>query len=176
MTLDVRRGTPVWAFMELRKVALVKLMSDLVDREDCGLPDADCNRVKATLEKMAVVFSGVPDSKAFLKTTIHARFVEFADAYERWNDEPKSLGPDEHDKAAKLRKKLLRRMQQSHQRFSSTQRKNMHILDRELDLKLTQDLYGLLGSLSKSLPEVFKGVGESVAKFIGKHDKAESAE
>jgi hypothetical protein len=159
---DARRGTVLWGFKSWRSDALVGLMHDLVDIEASGLSENECAEVKRTLEKICNAFSAIPDRK-FLRGTIWDAMTKFADAYGYWNDEYRK--PGNAARAIELRKKGIRMMQNYRNLLAARQRKNQHILQNEVDLKLVNDLYGVCGELVKSMPTLFKTLGIAVEAF-----------
>ncbi len=49
-------------------------------------------------------------------------------------------------------------MQNYRNLLATRQRKNQHILQSEVDLKLVNDLYGACGELAKSMPTLFRNI------------------
>jgi hypothetical protein len=161
--IDASYGSSLWAFKQWRRGALVALMHDLIDLTDTGFRTADeCTQVKRSLEKVCVLLSAVPD-RSFLCGSMMGAMQRFADAYAYWNDEPHK--PENAHRAKEIRQKGMRRMQNYRHQFAKYERRNMHILQNELDLKLVTDLYAALGVLTASLPDVFKGLRKSIERF-----------
>ncbi|MGI9105821.1 MAG: hypothetical protein ACR2G4_06195 [Pyrinomonadaceae bacterium] len=63
--IAAQRGTPLWAFKRLREDALVMLMNDLVNAQNYGLTDEQCNQVKLALGQVVNCASAIPDGSMF---------------------------------------------------------------------------------------------------------------
>lgn len=156
---DTRRGTALWGLNRLREDALVRLMHDLVDVEIRGLTAEECDQVKTALTKVVTVFSAIPDQSFFRKSIWH-EIDNFRRAYEDWN-EPK--GGEEP--ARQHRKNSIRKMQKARNAAATRIRKNMRILEKELDLILIEDSYEALGELTKAVPDIFRNLSKAIVRF-----------
>jgi hypothetical protein len=155
--VDASRGTVVWGFNKFRSDALVQLLNDLITRESIGLSDDQCQTVRVYLSKVVGVATEIPDG-AWLKDTVWTSLQEFEQLYVVWNSH---AGMD----APAKRKLTLKAMRRKRDRLSRKIRNNQLILATESDAKLLNDVYGALGDLSRSLPEVFRSLSSAVNRF-----------
>lgn len=154
-----QHGTPSWAFNRLREDALVQLMDDLAARQYKGLTRDKCDRVKLALAKAVNCATAIPDGSFFTKP-IWKRMKAFEMTYESWN-EPK--GDDAY--AVEHRQKELERLRKLRHKLAKTTRKNLAVIDKELDIKLVEDVYEALSNLVTSAPETFKNVARALERF-----------
>lgn len=157
--IRTERGTPLWSLNTFRSNVLSKLLDDLLARENEGLTQEQCARVKLALEKMIDAASGIPDG-GFLRGTIWKELEKFAALYQKWNDIPGSDG-----KAARQRKQMLKKLRRQRHRLARRIRKNLYIISRELDLKLLGRVYDATGDLAQALPEIFKSLPKALKKY-----------
>lgn len=152
-------GTPSWAFNRLREDAFVQLMDDLASVQYQGLKPEDCERVKIALAKAVNCATAIPDGSFFTKP-IWQRIKAFEITYHSWN-EPKGADPF----AVEHRQKELERLRKLRHKLAKTTRKNLAVLDKELDIKLVEDVYQALSNLVTSAPETFKNVARALERF-----------
>lgn len=155
--VDASRGTVVWGFNKFRSDALVQLLNDLIARERNGLSDDQCRTVQVALGKVVGAATAIPDG-AWLKDTVWTSLQEFEQLYIAWNSH---AGMD----APAKRKHTLQTMRRKRHKLSRRIRQNQLILSTESDAKLLNDVYGALGDLSRSLPEVFRSLSGAVSRF-----------
>lgn len=156
---NANRGTAAWGFKQFKEDALVQLMLDLFERESSGLDDEQCKIVSKSLEKISIQLSAIPD-KFWIRSSIMEAFDKLKDAYIKWNE---IEGSDE--KAAKSRRKALKKMRKCRHKLSTVVRKNMYILSQAIDLKLVENMYEALGAIPKVLPEIFINLAKALARF-----------
>jgi hypothetical protein len=147
--IDNRRGTALWAFNRLRSDALVMLMNDLVRAQSDGLNEEQCDHVKIVLAQVSNCATALPDGSAIRKA-IWREFQRFEDIYASWND-PKG----NYASAQDHRKKELRNLRKCRHKLSRRTRKNLHILEDNLDLAIVDAAYGSLEDLIKLAPKYF---------------------
>lgn len=155
--VDASRGTVVWGFNKFRSDALVQLLNDLIAREADGLPDEQCKMVQVALSKVVGVTNAIP-AGAWLKETVWTSLQEFEQLYISWNSHAGVNAPTE-------RQRTLKVMRRKRNRLARKIRMNQLILATESDSKLIDDVYGSLGELSESLPEVFTHLTGAVNRF-----------
>lgn len=158
-TVDNRRGTPFWAMNVLRSDLLTNLLLDLHDCEEAGLSDEECKVVSSSLEKMAIIASGIPD-KWLIFSSIKKAMDKFTEAYIDWND-PKGTDAE----AREGRKKALILLRDRRHSLAKVVHRNRYIISNEVDLQLIKDLYSTAGTIPKQMPKLFKRVAGSVKRF-----------
>lgn len=161
-TAYAKRGSPVWAFNRFKQDVLVKLMYDLYELADSGITDEQCKHIRDALEKISISMSNIPDNFLFTGSIMSA-FDKFKDLYIDWND---VKGQD--DRAIKKRTYILEKMKNKRHKLASITRKNQHILYKNLDLKLIEDMYQALGSIPNAFPELFKNLGSAIQRYFDK--------
>lgn len=159
LTVDNRRGTVLWGIYSLRADGLSRLLDDLVDLETKGLLQHECKQVQAALTKIAGRAAAVPDG-SFWRSQIYREFEVFAELYEEWNSRE---GPSEE--AIGHRKRTLKKLRHQRNKLATRIRRNQFVLQNELDLMLVEGMYTALRDLTTSLPEIFKGLAEAVARY-----------
>lgn len=157
--LDASRGSALWAFNQFRTDALTQLLNDLTALEQVGLKIDQCDRVKRTLAELTNIATAIPDGSYF-RSAIWKEFEHFSDIYAQWNSHE---GGD--PAFIKRRQTELRRLRARRHKIANRIRRNQHILQNDLDLKMVSDMYRALGSLTKALPEIFLSLAKSVERF-----------
>lgn len=163
--IDNRRGTALWAFNRLRSDALVMLMNDLVRAQSDGLNEEQCDHVKIVLAQVSNCATALPDGSAIRKA-IWQEFQRFEDIYASWND-PKG----NYASAQDHRKKELRKLRRCRHKLARRTRKNLHILEDNLDLAIVDAAYGSLEDLIKLAPEVFRDLSKAIKRFAKSKNK-----
>lgn len=164
--LDARRGTAVWGANRFRSDALASLLDDLTVRESKGLNEKECGAVKIALGFLVNSATTIPD-KAWWRTTIWEELQDFLDIYETWNNEH----GDSKDSITR-RQCALKKLRAKRNRIATKVRHHQLIIQSELDLKLIKDMYGALGKLANTFPDIFIQLGEAVSRFYYVLDKA----
>lgn len=159
--LDTKRGSVLWHFNQFRSDLLVALMDDLVEHQETGLDEDDCDQVLKGLAKMVNWASAFPDG-SFLRRSVYQEMQEFEKSFQNWC-------AIKGDRSAKQRErqKVLQQMRKFRNRLSRKARQNQFILDQELDLKLIDSLYDILHGISQSVPNFFTALTKALEK-IGK--------
>lgn len=152
-------GTSSWAFKRLREDALVQLLNDLTSAQSAGLDVATCDLVKVALAKAVNAATAIPDG-SFLTRPIWKDMRKFEITYHSWN-EPKSPQPE----AAAHRRRELERLRKFRHKLATRTRKNMAVIEKELDLQLVKDVYSAFGSLVTAAPDIFKSLASALARF-----------
>jgi hypothetical protein len=159
LVIDASRGTALWGINLFRADALSQLMNDLLYREKVGLLDEQCDKVKLALGEVVNVASSIPDGSWF-RGAIWQELQDFADIYTNWNSH---YG---NDPAIVQRRQLeLRKLRDKRNRIARRIRKNQHVLQNELDLRLVDNMYAAFGKLVHSLPDVFVNLAKAIERF-----------
>lgn len=154
--VDQRRGTPIWAYEQLRKDALVQLMIDLSRLEQRGLSRVECDQVRQALEELALAASAIPDKRLF-RSSIRGKLNRFAAGYVAWN------GHTGKDPATRLaRRAAINRLADLRQELAVVERRNWHIIRTEVDLELVTKMYGALGNVITAMPDLFANLAKAV--------------
>lgn len=144
-----QKGTVTYDLNRWRKDALTALLDDLVNAEVEGFDSAACGKVRNALERGANRASGLPDGTVF-RTSIYKDMERLIEAYEAWNE------PDGNDRTMILkRRKLLRKLRERRHKLARRIRRNMQILEEELDKEFVRAQYEALSDLVRSLPHHF---------------------
>lgn len=159
LVVDASRGTPLWGINLFRADALSQLMNDLLHREKLGLLDEQCEKVKLALGEIVNVASSIPDGSWF-GGAIWQELQDFADIYANWNSH---YGND--PAIVQRRQSELRKLRGKRNRIARRIRKNQHVLQNELDLRLVDDMYAAFGKLVHALPEVFVNLAKAIERF-----------
>jgi len=158
--LDIgRRGSPSWAFNRLREDALAQLLNDLYSVEDQGLTPEQCKLVADAIAKVVNYATAIPDG-SFLSRPIWVILQKFENAYRNWN-EPKGVTPQ----AIQHRRNHYFRLRKIRHKIARRTRKNLAVIDKELDIKLVEDTYKALGNLVSAGPDIFKNLAKAVSRF-----------
>lgn len=156
------KNTAVWGFDIFRQDALPRLLDDLGATNQKGIPEEICDLVKGTHDRMTDIASTLPD-KSFFRKSVWQAFDGYAEAYALWND------VEGDDPATQIeRRKALKNVRNKRNVLATTVRKNRHVLESELDLKIVDDIYATLGDLVKNAPEYFQKLGAAVSRYDAK--------
>lgn len=158
--LNASRGTVVWGINWFRQDALSKLLDDLLDKEQTGYSQEICDKVKEAIGKIANLSSGFPDHSWWRKSIL-SEIEGFLKIYEKWNNHE----GDELEKIAG-RKKELKNLRSKRNKLATRIRKNQHIIDNELDLKLVESIYKALSMLVESFPETFTSLAKALNRYV----------
>ena len=154
-----QRGTTLWAFKRTKEDALTALLDDLLETEKSGLDDPQCDAIKKSIGHIVNWSTAIPDS-SFFRKSISEVLKKFEDEYHYWN-RPK--GTDE--KTIKHRHDKLNALRKLRQKVAKKARSHGHELEKELDLKLIEDVYKALGDVVSTCPEIFKNLSKAVSRF-----------
>ncbi|WP_439372677.1 hypothetical protein [Bradyrhizobium sp. DASA03120] len=155
----LRRNTPAWAMDRFRSDALPRFLDDLAPVSETGISEAECQRVRATLNQFTDHASWLPDGGVF-RRAIWQHLQDFHDLYSKWND---VQGTDDASRA--LRFEIIREIRGCRNRLAKAVRVNSHLLNKELDLKLVDAYYKSLGDLVRAAPRLFLKLSEAVARY-----------
>lgn len=155
------RGTAVWGLNQFRQGALVSLLNDLASVRESGLAGDQCKEVEQALERVVNVSTQIPDG-SFFRKSVYQHLEKFLALYNKWNNPGDASDPIGH------RQRFLKKLRKRRHRLARTIRRNQHVLNRELDLKLLEKIYASLGGLATSLPEIFKDLAKTVKNFSKK--------
>jgi hypothetical protein len=158
----LRRNTPAWAMDRFRSDALPRLLDDLAPVAETGISEAECQRVRATLNQFTDQASRLPDGGIFRKA-IWQHLQDFHDLYSKWND---IQGTDDASRARRV--EIIREIRGCRNRLAKAVRVNSHILGKELDLKLIDGFYKSLGDLVRAVPRLFVKLSEAVARYLAR--------
>lgn len=156
---NASRNTPGWALDRLRADALPRMLDDLRPFSDAGIHEAKCVEVKRALKSITDEAAAIPDGGIFRKA-LYQHFEEFSRLYTAWND---VNGSDAS--AIQQRENIQKQMRAERNRLAIAHRKNSHILNRELDLKIIDSCYAALNKLVRSVP-TFTKLAEAVARYF----------
>ncbi|WP_041598648.1 hypothetical protein [Hahella chejuensis] len=162
--VDRRRGSTLWGINQFRSDALSQLLNDLLCRENVGFEDAQCDKVKQALGEIVNAATAIPDGN-FLQRTVWKEMQDFADIYARWNSHS---GND--PKFIKRRQTELKKLRSKRNKIARRMRNNQRILEKELDLKFVEGIYGSMDDLVRALPEVFTNLAKAVERFSQRKD------
>jgi hypothetical protein len=154
-----QRGTPSWAYNRLREDALVQLLNDLVVAEKKGLNRKQCDLVKEAMAQMVNAATAIPDGSFFTRP-IWQDIKKFEDTYWSWNDHKV-----EDYYAVEHRRKELERLRKIRHKIAKRARKNLAVLDQELDIQLVKNVYEALGNLVTAAPDIFKNIARAIERF-----------
>jgi hypothetical protein len=152
-------GGSAWAFNRLRDDALVQLLNDLTMAQMNGLDFATCKLVKDALAMAVNCATGIPDG-SFLTRPIWKDMRKFEITYHSWN-EPKSPEPD----AIAHRGNELQRLRNIRHKLARRTRRNLAIIERDLDIQMIKDVYTGFGNLVTCAPEIFKNLASALNRF-----------
>ena len=153
------RGSVVWGFNAFRRDALVNLLNDLLERKENGLNKTECDLVAKAIGKIVHIATAIPDG-SWVRGAIWKELQNFEKIYERWNSHE---GND--PEIVKNRIKELKNLRKSRHNIARKVRKNGHIIDKELDLTLVEDMYAAFGGLVKALPDIFTNLSRAINHF-----------
>jgi hypothetical protein len=140
---------------------LTALLDDLVNAEENGLHPDSCREVRKALERGANKASSLPDG-TFFRKSIYRDMERFVEAYQAWND------PIGSDRATTLkRRKLLGKLRERRNKLARRIRRNMQVLEEELDKEFVRAQYEALNDLVRSLPSHFGELAKVVHKLMG---------
>jgi hypothetical protein len=142
---DMARNSPGWAFDRFRSDALPRLLDDLGPVNHQGIDEADCQRIKAALNEIANQASNIPDGTIFRKA-IYQHLETYFDLYSKWND-VKGIDRD----AQQRRNAVVKEIRACRHALAKACRKNIHVLNKELDLKNVDSFYAALRKLVQAV-------------------------
>ncbi|NIW79280.1 MAG: hypothetical protein GWN16_07365 [Calditrichae bacterium] len=157
--LDDSKGTKLWAFDNLRKDVLVRLMNDLSVAQKAGLSDEQCEGVKVMLAQITNTVTAIPDT-IVIGRKIWRDFNRFEKVFADWNE---IKGNDET--TSRQRKKKLDKLRSIRHKLANKIRRNKYILDNQLDLELIKSSYEAVNELVKIAPNTFKELGKALKKY-----------
>lgn len=129
-------------------------MNDLVDSEETGLDPNVADAVTRTLERILNVYSAVPD-KSWLNGSLLDSGKRFAKAVESWFKATDTAG----------RKKAMAEIRKSRHRLAVCERKNLTVLEEELDLEIVRECYGAVRKIIGSVPDALANVSRAIERF-----------
>jgi hypothetical protein len=135
-------------------------LDDLVSNEENGLSPEKCRKVRSSLELGANKVSELPDG-SFFRRSIYEDFERFIIAYEKWND---PTGNDPSTVAE--RREFLKKLRKRRHKLARRIRKNMYILEEELDKEFVNSQYEALNDLVCALPDQFKRLSRLLDKIL----------
>jgi len=159
-TFDASRGTVVWGVNWFRKDALSRLLDDLLMKEKTGYSQETCNKVSETIGKIVNTAAGLPDHSWWRKSIL-SEIEGFLKIYENWNNHE-----GEEQKKVEGRKKELKKLRVKRNKLATRIRKNMHIIQNDLDLSIVDSMYEALSDLVKAFPEVFTSLAKALNRYI----------
>jgi hypothetical protein len=157
--INTTRGSIVWRINLFRSDALTQLLNDLQERENMGLSDDECHRVQLALGRIVNAATAIPDG-SWTKGMIWKELQDFADIYQEWNQHEK-----ESMTGADLRRRDLKKLRAKRNKIAKKMRRNLHIIEQELDFALVDALYTVLNDLVSALPDVFTNLTKAVARY-----------
>lgn len=160
------RNSTIWALNSLRQDALPRMLDDLGATSMDGIPETVCREVRSAHDKMVDLATIIPD-KSFFRKSVWKTFEQYAEAYAKWND---VKGND--TASQKKRRDALSKVREKRNALATAIRKNQHIIDSEIDIKLVDDMYAALGGVVKKAPELFVELGNALTRY-GKRRKDE---
>ena len=141
-------------FNQFRSKGLGSLLDDLLELEETGLTDSQCQQVRLALGKIVNASAAIPDG-SWLRGSVFNELEAFEHLYIQWNGHT----------TAEQRKETLGKMRKRRQRIAQRIRKNQYILSEELDLNLLKSIYDSLGQLSKDMPRIFPNLSSAMKNF-----------
>lgn len=154
------RNTAVWALNRLREDALPRLIDDLRDKHEEGIPEDVCVEVKATHQKLLDFASTVPD-KSLLHKSILPVLEKYSEQYIAWNN----IDGDD-DESREKRRAAIKELRKTRHGLATVVRKNLHVLDNELDISLIDSMYKALSDLVTAAPNFFNTLAGAVARYF----------
>ena len=155
-----QKGTVTYDLNIWRSRALTAFLDDLVSVEDNGLVAEDCKKVRSSLERGANKASELPDG-SFFRRAIYQDFERFIQTYEQWNN---PTGND--DATVAERRAFLEKLRKRRHKLARRIRKNMQIIEEELDKGFVRAQYEALNDLVAALPEQFKRLSKCLGKIL----------
>lgn len=157
--VDTSRGSLLWTLNSFRTDGLTRLLDDLIDLENEGLAPEQCAEVRRALEKIASKAAAIPDG-SFWRGTIYQEFEAFSEIYVHWNSHA-----GQSAEVIERRREALKGLRRCRHSIARRIRINQFILQNELDLVLVDAMYSSLRDLARTLPDLFKHLGEAVARY-----------
>jgi hypothetical protein len=157
---DASKGTVVWGMNHFKQFGLTSLLDDLVEVEDKGFDNKVCDQVRKALDKISNSFTDIPDNLLF-RRAIYSRMEDFTKSYLDWNNIDGS-----EEKSKKIRVNSMRVIRKKRHLLANQIRKNVHIINENLDLKTIDSIYTALGDLAKAVPNIFIKLADAVLSYF----------
>ncbi|MEJ6404945.1 hypothetical protein [Yoonia sp. 2307UL14-13] len=164
MSTLYQRNTSVWALNRLREDALPRLIDDLKGQHEEGIPENICDEVKAAHREILDLASTIPD-QALFRRSILPLLERYCDLYIQWNDID---GND--DSARKRRAELVKKIRKARLALATQVRKNMHVLENELDISLIDSMYKALNGIVQAAPKLFEKLSGAVTRYMNRRE------
>ena len=160
--LDASRGTVVWGANWVRQDALSRLLDDLLVQEKTGYSQETCDKVSKAIGKMANAAAGLPDH-SWWRSSIVGELEGFLKIYEDWNNHE-----GEEQEKVEGRKKELKKLRAKRNKLATRMKKNLHIIQNDLDLAIIDSMYEALSDIVKSSPEIFTSLAKALNRYIAR--------
>ena len=161
MSIDAQRGSALWGLNQFRSTLLSALLDDLQRAEKEDLPESAGDKIRKALGSIVNAATAIPD-KSYLRGSVWREMEKLEKLFDRWD---KVNGSSEW--AIYERRRVFRKMRRQRHRIATRIRRNQQALEKEVDGKFLGHIYGALGKLAESLPEILIELGKAVAKYGG---------
>jgi len=158
--VDATRGTAIWGINRLRSDLLPALLADLEKRESEGIESGQCVRVAKTLAQLAESATALSAGEADWKTALYADLTAFQEVFVAHN-----MDLEDKDEAIKNRVVTLAQLRTIRQKLSDRVRRNLSVIEREVDIRVVESMFAPFRELAKEFPDTLPQLGSAVARF-----------